>query len=224
MKTTFIYALCEPGTTTVRYIGKSNDPAKRLKTHLQKSGSLKRGNKLGKWLLKVGVPTLVILREVLVEDWEIAEERYIRIARGCGMDLVNSTDGGEGVHNPSAESRERSRVSKLGEKNPYFGGLPPATLAAATKANTGRIKSLEECENISRGLKGKPKSAAHITNISGENHHMFGRTGINNPNFGSKRSEETKNNMRKPRSEQAKANMRAGWLARKAKAVLNSTQ
>lgn len=219
MTTTFIYALCEPGTRTVRYIGKANNPKERLRTHLQKSGSLKRDNKLGRWLRKVGEPTLVILREISVTDWKMAEERYIRLARGCGMDLVNSTDGGEGVHNPSLESRERSRASKLGAKNPWFGGLPPTTLAAATKANIGRIKSPAECENISRGLKGKPKSARHIANISGENHHMYGRTGGNNPNFGSKRSEETKLKMRKPRSEQAKANMRAGWVARKAKSV-----
>lgn len=156
---TFIYALCEPGTRTIRYIGKANDPKKRLKNHLKKSGSIKGETRLARWLRKVGIPDLVILREVLTQDWQKSEERYIRLARGCGMDLVNSTDGGEGVQNPSLESRELLRASKLGSKNPYFGGLPPTTLAAATRANKGLKRSLEFREKLVKANLGFTRAA-----------------------------------------------------------------
>lgn len=124
-KTTFIYALCEPGTRTVRYIGKTNNPRKRFKQHLK--DSTKVFTHLGNWLRflvsRSETPELVILREVPFDQWEIAEERYIRLARGCGMSLVNSTDGGEGV-TMTPEIREKISVKNRGENHGNFGKIP----------------------------------------------------------------------------------------------------
>lgn len=143
--TTFIYALCEPGTRKVRYIGKSNNPTRRFKEHLRLSSQAK--THLGCWLrlvLSAGeTPAVVVLREVPEEHWGSAEERYIRLARGLGMKLVNGTDGGEGLHNPAPEVR--------------------ANMSAALK---GKKHSTEHCTNISAALKGKKHSAEHRANVS----------------------------------------------------------
>lgn len=100
MKTTFIYALCEPGTRTVRYIGKAKDLNIRLSQHCRKS-SATRGTHLGHWLGSLQAakksPEILKLAEVPDESWAAEEMRYIRAARMLGMHLVNSTDGGEGV-------------------------------------------------------------------------------------------------------------------------------
>lgn len=105
--------------------------------------------------------------------WEIpddlaagAEVFCIWLARSEGLDLVNATDGGDGCVNPTPETRAKVRESKLGSRNPNFGGVPAATLAAAGAANRLRVLTPEAREALresKRGAKnpnfGKPASA-----------------------------------------------------------------
>lgn len=159
LSTTFIYALCEPGTRTIRYIGKANFPQKRLGVHLRVSA--KRQNHLGCWLQNVlergERPALVILREVPVTMWQEEETRHIKTARALGMPLVNGTDGGDGLHNPSQETR-----TKIGA------------------AGRGRIPSAETRAKRSAALKGQKRSAETRANI------RESRMGSKNPMFGKK--------------------------------------
>lgn len=140
-KTTFIYALCEPGTRTIRYIGKANDPAFRFKQHLRQSVQAK--THLGNWLRSLlgEKPNLIVLREVPDEHREIAEERYIRLARGLGMKLVNGTDGGDGCYNPTPETRAKmggGNRGKKGKNHPAFGlTRSPETRAAIAEGQSG---------------------------------------------------------------------------------------
>lgn len=161
MKTTFIYALCEPGTRTVRYIGKANDPKKRFTQHLRVSRKL--DSHLGHWLNLLmtlgGVPEMVVLREVEGDGSE-AEMRYIRLARGCRMSLVNATDGGEGCQNPSPETR--AKMGHRGEKNHMFG-------------KTGALCPFFQETHPMFGKKQSPESnAKRSLSQSGENHYGFG--------------------------------------------------
>lgn len=159
MNSTFIYALCEPGTRTVRYIGKANDPAFRFKQHLRQSSRAK--THLGNWLrfvLSVGeTPALVVLREVPDAHRELAEERYIRLARGLGMKLVNGTDGGDGCYNPTPETR-----AKMGS------------------GNRGKTLSAKICARMSESRTGLRATVAHIeaNRVAklGEKNPMFGQT------------------------------------------------
>lgn len=168
MKTTFIYALCEPGTSTVRYIGKADKPEKRLKAHV--TTSIHQKNHLGNWLRSLqskGVaPAMVILREVEYGNWQESEERYIRIARGCGMRLVNSTEGGEGVT------------------------ITPEILKKIVAKNTGKKRTPEQCDAIRNRQLGRKLSADWCKSISeskaGEH------KGEKNPNFGNRHSLETR--------------------------------
>lgn len=160
MTTTFIYALCEPGTRTVRYIGRTDDPKRRLKQHLRQS--IKKERPLGTWLRGLGAqPEMVILREVPIERWEFAEERFIRIARGCGFHLVNANDGGGGptTHTPevcAAMSAARKGVS-TGPRGPHT----PETRAKMSAAKKGVPRgpyTPEHCAAISAAKTGVPRS------------------------------------------------------------------
>lgn len=114
MKRAFIYALCEPGTRTVRYIGLTYDVNMRLQQHV--TDTIKQRTYTGRWLagiVKGGqAPGLIILSEVSHEEGTTEETRFIRNARMLGMKLTNATDGGEGVINPSAETRQKESQSK----------------------------------------------------------------------------------------------------------------
>lgn len=151
--TTFIYALCEPGTRTVRYIGKSNNPVRRLKLHL--SDSRKKENPLGDWLRLLGgaVPNLVVLREVPTEKWQESEKRYICLARGLGMSLTNSNDGGGGVSKHSEKTCEKISASLRGWE------FSPEHLANLSAALRGKKRSPEICARMSASKLGKKHSA-----------------------------------------------------------------
>lgn len=113
MTTTFIYALCEPGTRTVRYIGMTKDLKIRLGQHCRKPTAT-LGTHLGHWLgslRDIGKkPEIILLSEVAAELGAEEEISYISAARMLGMNLVNSTDGGEGV-TATPETREKMRAA-----------------------------------------------------------------------------------------------------------------
>lgn len=188
MATTFIYALCEPGTRTVRYIGMTNNTSRRLREHLCAGVRLK--THLGHWLRNLVAsglsPELIVLREVGSEFGPEAEMRFIRLARGCKMNLVNGTDGGEGVQNPSPETRAkksaaltpeiRKKMSKdnSGPKNFFFGERH--TLEARAKMSAcnsgennpmfGKTMSPESIAKIREKLKGRRRTEAQRKTMS----------------------------------------------------------
>lgn len=95
---TYLYALCEPGTTRVRYIGKAGDPVRRLRCHLTPA-SLREKSHRSDWLkslLARGLkPELMILAEVREEAWQEAERLLIAGFKEMGYDLTNTLPGGE---------------------------------------------------------------------------------------------------------------------------------
>lgn len=221
MATTFIYALCEPGTRTVRYIGKSDKPKKRFTEHLRTS--VTHETPLGGWLRSLisdgKKPTLVVLREVSCDQRKIAEERYIRLAKGCGIPLVNGNNGGGGV----------------------VGGTPWSEVRrSAHKKNKPRsAKQLAVILAVNARKKGVPLEPKHAAKISaamiGEKNHFFGhkhtketlakmwyprsdewRAAKSIAMTGHKHTEESKAKMRKPRSEESVAKQRATLAAKKA--------
>ncbi len=115
VKTTFIYALCDPDTLTIRYVGKSDNPRKRLILHLLDKQKTHKVNWINKLKSQNKRPVLKILKEVEEQLWEEAEKKWIAHYRKiCGNKLTNSTDGGEGVKNLTPESRRKMSESKKG--------------------------------------------------------------------------------------------------------------
>lgn len=117
-KTVFIYALCEPGTRTIRYIGKTGNLKNRLKSHLANVKNKVDACHRADWirsLLKRGLkPGIEIIDEVPESEWPSWEAAYIQFFKELGADLTNSTDGGEcGSYTEAA--REKNRQAHLGK-------------------------------------------------------------------------------------------------------------
>lgn len=207
--TTFIYALCEPNSRTVRYIGKANDPKRRFQGHLHKS--VKFNTYLGRWLRSLNgeKPELVVLREVPIEQWEAAEERYIRLARGLGMRVVNGSDGGEGV-TFTPEVKAKMSAAHTGVR------LGSEHRAAIGAGHVGLKRSPEQCEAIGAIHRGKKATPAQLKVMSDV------MKGEKNPNFGRPRPLETRlkiaaSNRGQKRSLESREKMRASALAYRAR-------
>lgn len=90
-----IYALCDPDSQALRYIGKANDPVRRLASHLRDSRRLR--TPIAVWLRQLGAegkrPLMIVLDDDCV-GWESREREFIKRARVNKHDLLNIADGG----------------------------------------------------------------------------------------------------------------------------------
>lgn len=154
MDTTFIYALNCPETGRCRYIGKADNPIKRLAQHLCHPGKGYRANWLRSLLAHDLEPLLEILDEVPKSQWQFWEREYIRIFRAIGFELTNGTEGGEGGRTREGgpmggrkhtiETTQKISAAKTGEKNNRF-GIPhtPETKEKIRASCIGKKLSLE---------------------------------------------------------------------------------
>lgn len=150
---THIYALTCPDTDQVRYVGKSNNPSKRLYSHLTDGRLNHRHNWLMSLKLNGKTPKLEILDTVKIEEWAFWEMHYISLYKSFGFNLLNRTNGGEGIgfHN------KKTRRSFSGEKNPMFGKKRPDFAKISSEERKG--KTFDE-------IYGKEKSTSIRNKIS----------------------------------------------------------
>ena len=149
---------------------------------------------------------IIFLKQNLTEEEAFKHEIYMidvfgRKDLGTGI-LHNMTDGGEGISNPSEETRKKmSEVHK---------GKP------ATNGFLGKSHTKETRDKISKSHTGKKLSKEHRDNLSksktGENHPMYGREhsqktiekmkisakmGENHPMYGKTHTKEAREKMSK---------------------------
>src|SRR5258706_3676955 len=139
---TYIYALADPETGQVRYVGKADKPASRLRNHLTPRHLAHRTKKNSwlKGLLAKGLrPELVIVDCVEADHWEEVERGWIAYYLADGCDLTNGTEGGDGLYNPTPDVRAKM-----------------ATMAGKTPWNKGRKLTPAQCANNARAMLGKP--------------------------------------------------------------------
>lgn len=114
----FIYALVDPRTDEVRYVGKTSRPISwRVSGHVSeaKRGSHRYVCRWLKTLLDEGMtPTPILLVQATRKTWKQWERRFIKWFRGMGCPLTNLSDGGEGAsgYKYTKEQRER-RAAQL---------------------------------------------------------------------------------------------------------------
>ena len=163
--TTFIYGLCDPRTGTLRYVGKSNNPVKRLERHLREARTLRSCHRHD-WLaslLTAGVkPVISILEECAAPKWAEREQFWIAFHRAAGCDLVNNSDGGEGNEGYafSPESRARMSAARKGKPKPEGFG------AKISAANAGQALTPEQAERQRKAQRAKvitPEHRARMT-------------------------------------------------------------
>lgn len=92
----------------LRYIGKANDPKKRLASHMR--DARRRDTPVYRWIRKNGAPILEVLEDNC-EDWKASERRLIAEARSRGDKLLNVADGGDEPLCPIEVRRENGRKS-----------------------------------------------------------------------------------------------------------------
>lgn len=141
-KPVLIYALADPATGAVRYIGKTEKAAeRRLAAHVAAARRPGAKRRSVAWVASVlsagGEPVLLPLLTVLPgEDWAVAERDWIAAYRQAGAELTNLSDGGEGPagYRWTSEQLAAKRVLR-GPAHPKFGKpMHPAALAALSKA------------------------------------------------------------------------------------------
>lgn len=121
-----IYALCDPDTLAVRYVGKANDLAVRMRNHRFEVRNKRFRTRKVNWLrsLKGRDPVVVVLDTVAYEGWEEVERRWIAEMRSRGCDLTNYADGGqtspvEGKgHTEESKAKMRASAIRNGSKPP----------------------------------------------------------------------------------------------------------
>lgn len=182
MGTTFIYALCEPDTGEIRYIGKADDPHRRFLAHLSKSH--KEDNYKSRWIRNLQhsgkTPVLKIIDEVSLETWQQCEVAYVEFCLEQECHLTNGTLGGEGGHNPTLEVRKKMSLNRLGKKAPESACIKRSILfTGAGNPRFGKEVTLATRAKMSAARKGKQ---------TGADNPMFGKRGAN---FGKKFSLET---------------------------------
>lgn len=107
---TAIYALLDPRTNEVRYVGKAKDPKLRYASHKCVRGYSHRANWI-RSLQRCGYdPEMVILEES--EDWAESESFWIEYLMSLGARLTNLSKGGEsGPVGWSPNQEQRNKMS-----------------------------------------------------------------------------------------------------------------
>lgn len=157
----YIYALIDPFTKEIRYIGKSIRPKQRLNNHCNEKSKTWRTNWIQSVLKKGKRPELLILETLNDnEDWQKSEIEWIKKGREKGWNITNCTDGGDGLCNPPEEvrqkmlktwtgrkhtekSKEKNRQSQLGKKH------TEETKLKMSKAHKGR--KITWADKVSKG-------------------------------------------------------------------------
>lgn len=146
----YIYALVDPFTGRIRYIGKSIRPDGRLADHCNDKSKTWRTNWIQSVLSKGSKPELRILETLENDqDWQSVEIAWIARGRELGWPLTNCTDGGDGLVNPPEEVRQKMRETWTGRKH------RPESLIKIGNASRGRKHTPEHRERIRKKMAGR---------------------------------------------------------------------
>lgn len=115
--TVYIYALCDPRTGEIRYVGKTINIQERLKGHCGgKVGTYKANWIAGLRLLglKPVVEVLDVVENSDDEDWQEEERFWIAYLRFLGCRLTNLDSGGMAGKRPCLQTRKKMSASRVG--------------------------------------------------------------------------------------------------------------
>lgn len=163
----FIYTLSDPESSEVRYVGWTTNLKARLRWHISDAATRSGRQHKRHWIRSILSRNLKPLMDV-VEDgvgdgWQPIEKKWIAHYRASGCDLVNATDGGEGVVGfvVSEETRKRQSISRTGKKC----NLSPEGRASISLTHRTRLRlpvTAETRQKLSEANRGRKHSADTI--------------------------------------------------------------
>lgn len=157
----YIYALREKPFGGFRYIGVTNDPKGRYRSHLNDKSRCHRANWIRSVLARGGVIEMVVLKKIpFWADPYKFERMWVIYGYERGWNLTNGTLGGEGAAGLSAESREKIRKAWIGRKH------TEETKRKIGLASKGRRHSAVTRKKMSDRHKGRVFSEQHRKRIS----------------------------------------------------------
>jgi len=175
----YVYGLIDPISKELRYVGKTNNLKVRYRDHINK---LYERNYKSNWIKslisKNNKPEMVVL-ETHEDESECfaAEIRLIEYFKSIGSNLTNLTSGGEGTSGSkhSQETKDKLSLMHIGMKH------TEETKEKLRAINTGKKATQETKDKMSNRI------------ITLETRKLLSEklSGINNPNYGKKPSEDT---------------------------------
>ena len=207
-KAIYIYGIIDPRYNSIRYIGKSANPKRRMWEHIRdaKNGVHTYKHKWLKLLLENGIePKLIILEVTDEENWQEVERQWIAKYSEVGSNLTNLTRGGDGLigYHHSDEAKEKIRQASLERKfpNPHWKGKKQSPehiqkRVEARKQNNTYKHTDETKAKISQKNTGKNLGNTHTLGhkLTEEHKEKLRQklSGKNNPNYGKPMSAATK--------------------------------
>lgn len=111
-RTITIYGLVDPRTAKIRYIGKTNNPKRRLFQHI-KGRADQRITPVRSWVASLvcqGIePGMITIEQCEEEIWEDRERHWIKHFKDSGFEILNVAEGG----NQPACSNEQRRKNAI---------------------------------------------------------------------------------------------------------------
>lgn len=99
MKTVYIYTLADPTNGQIRYVGKTRNLFQRRHNHLNscRDKNTHKRNWVNQ-LRRLGyLPVMEVIDEVPESEWKYWEKYWIQQTKSWGFNLVNHTEGGDGL-------------------------------------------------------------------------------------------------------------------------------
>lgn len=119
-RTCDMYALLDPDSEEVRYVGRSVNAHQRYFQHIAKAKSDKRQNYCMTWIRSLlrqeRKPLLVLLQTVPLVEWAECERFWISYFTRLGYQLTNANDGGYGPWQISESTRARISAAAKGNR------------------------------------------------------------------------------------------------------------
>lgn len=153
MNTTNIYALIDPETNQVRYVGKANNISQRYKAHLNRARKhqIHKKNWIQQLKNKKLKPIMVVIDVVLLDEWIFWEKYWISQMKTWGFNLINYTEGGDGCTFGNQTSFKKGAIPW--NKNGHHSEESRKKMSQSQK---GRILTQETKNKMSKSHKGIP--------------------------------------------------------------------
>lgn len=161
--TTFIYTL--QSGDEIRYVGKSDNPRARMFQHKTTSGF--KNPHLHRWMKKRGDVVLSVVDEVPKSEWIFWEKWYIQLFKYWGFNLVNLTEGGDGLDGCvydkelAEQKRRASRIYASGENSKMYGLKGENHPAFGSRHTVEAKKKMSEVQKRINSFKIGEKGVSH---------------------------------------------------------------